>query len=177
MVFFTIDDICPTKRKQIESQLSAITLNPTAYLNALSSNPHQSSSNHSSMCQNHVSRRHAISTHETVDPDIIKAVTGYPIIGNAEMKCINFVPLLKILQMMENVQYRRYTSISPLGKKRRINKKKWKETRIMSTFHDRIYSAPIYDKMRRSFADALVKYNSPLINICQIFESIRENLL
>lgn len=99
---------------------------------------------------------------------------GYPIYGNSEMQRIDLFPLLEFLELMKDVDYDRYNFFSTGWKKKcRRYEKEYKKP---ENHHTNSYDAPIYDRLRPSFADAMVKHNPTLLDICDRFESIKEAL-
>ena len=99
---------------------------------------------------------------------------GYPIYGNSEMQRIDLFPLLELLELMKDVDYDRYNFFSTGWKKKcRRYEKEYKKP---ENHHANSYDAPIYDRLRPSFADAMIKHNLTLLDICDRFESIKEAL-
>lgn len=130
---------------------------------------------------------------------------GYTIQGNSEMRRMDLFPLLELAQLVEGVNYSEYCSVkmdnSPEIKKGvninvnvssknrfnrygRFNHSVKQNERLAEPeykkpdgYHATTFNAPIYDKMRPSFADALAKYNGVLLNICATFETYKDALL
>jgi hypothetical protein len=100
---------------------------------------------------------------------------GYSIYGNYEMRRIDLFPLFELAKLMEGVAYDRYNFFNNGWKKKR--RRQEKEYKKPIDYHTQCYDAPIYDKMRPSFADAMVKYNHTLLTICRTFETYKTALL
>jgi hypothetical protein len=100
---------------------------------------------------------------------------GYTIYGNSEMRRIDLFPLPELLQLMKGVDYTRYSFFNTNHKRKlRRSDKEFDKPR---EYHAQTYNAPFYDKMRSSFADAMVKYNPVLTVISESFETFKDALV
>jgi hypothetical protein len=101
---------------------------------------------------------------------------GLENLGNSEMSRIDIVSLIEVLSPMISVNYKRYAFCSPINANKNRGKKR-KPSSEDKLYHTVRYQAPFYDRMRPTFADAMVRYNAVLIKVCNTFEKIKGALI
>lgn len=104
---------------------------------------------------------------------------GYTVRGNSEMRRIDLFPMKDMIEPMIGVEYVRYSYCSPKNRYRYRgrNRNGGNGVNNNKTYHADKYSAPVYDQLRSTFADALVRYNKNFLRIMQNFEAIKSTLI